>query len=116
MWSEQQPVVEHTQNCGDDSCGLQEEPPNTAPPHHSEQHCVCCGVLHVSGIHNLPGPKVGVQHRHSQEKGPAEDVLPAPAQEVQPASGAADPILHRHYSVCSLHIHHCVVWIGHQTG
>ncbi|KAI3364219.1 hypothetical protein L3Q82_011018 [Scortum barcoo] len=53
--------------------------------------------------------KVGIQHRHHQEEGPAEDVLPAPTQEVQPASGTAD-------SVCPLHIHHCVVWISHQTG
>ncbi len=29
---------------------------------------------------------------------------------------AADAILHRYYSVCSLHIHHCLVWIGLQTG
>ena len=32
--------------------GLQEEPPITAPPHHTEQHCVCCGILQVSGFHS----------------------------------------------------------------
>ena len=31
-------------------------------------------------------------------------------------SGAADPVLHCRHWVCSLHIHHCLVWIGHQTG
>ncbi len=59
--------------------------PPTLPPLYSEEHCVCCGDLPVSGIHNIPGSKMGIQHRHNQEKGPAEDVLPAPAQEVQPA-------------------------------
>ena len=65
--------------------GLQEEPPNTAPPHHTQQHCVCSGDLQVSGIHNLPGSKVGLQHQHHPQKGPAKDVPPAPPQEVQPA-------------------------------
>ncbi|KAI3369644.1 hypothetical protein L3Q82_025351, partial [Scortum barcoo] len=37
-------------------------------------------------------------------------VLPATTQEVQPASGDADSILHHHhYPVCPLYIHHCVV-------
>jgi len=35
----------------------------------------------LSGNHNLPGPKVGLQYRHLLEKGPVEDELPA--QEVQ---------------------------------
>src|SRR4029434_88287 len=74
-----QPGVELAQNCGDDS-GLQEEPPITAPPHHTTQHCVCCGILQVSGFHNLPEPEVGAKHKYSPQKGPAEDVLPAPAQ------------------------------------
>ncbi len=89
---------------------------NTAPGLHSEQLCVCSGNLQVPGIHNLPGPKVDDQHRQRQKKGPAEDVRPASAQEVQPASGAADPISHRYYVVCSLCVSHCRVWIGHQTG
>ena len=55
---------------------------------------VGCGILQVSGNHNLPEPEVGTQHQQSHQKGPAEDVLPAPDQEVQPASGAADPVLH----------------------
>ncbi|KAI3372758.1 hypothetical protein L3Q82_022715, partial [Scortum barcoo] len=31
------------------------QPPNTAPPFHSEQHGVCCG--NFPGFHNLPGPE-----------------------------------------------------------
>ena len=44
--------------------------PPTLPPHHPQQHCVCCGDLQVSVIHNLPGPKakVGLQHRHLHQK------------------------------------------------
>ncbi len=37
------------------------------------------------------------------------DELPVPAQEVQEVLPQDNP-------VCSLHIHHCVVWISHQTG
>lgn len=36
------------------------------------------------------------------------------AQKVQPASGASDPNVLFNYSLFSLHIHHCLVWIGHQ--
>lgn len=73
-------------------------------------------VLQVSGIYNLAGPEVGVQHRHSHQKGQAEDLLPVPSQEIQPASGAADPVLHCNHRVGSLHIHHCLVWTGLSTG
>ncbi len=45
---------------------------------------------------------------HHQEV-PAEDVLPVPAQEVPPASGAADPRL-----LCNHPL--CLVWSGHQKG
>ena len=69
-------------------------PPSLPPPHYTEQYCVCCGILQVSGFHNLPELEVGVKHQNLHQKGPAEDVLPAPAQEEQPASGAADPVLH----------------------
>lgn len=44
----------------------------------------CCGDLQASGIHNLLGPEVGLQHWHHQEEGSAEVELPAPAHEVQP--------------------------------
>lgn len=46
---------------------------------------------------------------------PAEDVHPAPAQEVQPASGNADSVLLCNNPVRSLFIHHCLNWIGHRT-
>lgn len=41
-------------------------------------------------------------------KGPAEDELPVPAQEVRPASGSAGAILHSNNSVCPLHLHRCL--------
>lgn len=50
------------------------------------------------------------------KKFPAEDVLYAPAQAVQPPWGAFDPILLCSNPACCLHIHHCMVWISHQTG
>ncbi|MEQ2281904.1 hypothetical protein AMECASPLE_035031 [Ameca splendens] len=31
-------------------------------------------------------------------------------QDVQPSTGEAGHLLHLDYSICSLHIHHCVVW------
>src|SRR4029434_10772867 len=65
-----QPGVELAQNCGDDS-GLQEEPPSTTPPHHTQQYCVGCGSVQVSGIHNLPESEVGTQHQHHHQEGPA---------------------------------------------
>ncbi len=43
--------------------------------------------------HHLPGPEVGQSHRLHCEKGPAEVVLPSPAEEVQPATGAAETVL-----------------------
>src|SRR4029434_1787508 len=71
--------------------------------------CVCvCVSLHTC--------EVGTQHQHHHQEGPAEDVLPAPAQAVAPAAGAADPVLHCSHRVCSLHFNNCLVWIGHQTG
>ena len=71
------------------------------PPYHTQQHCVCYGNLQVSEIHNLPGPKVDTQHRHCHQKGLAEDVLPAPAQEVKPASLSSLSVSHSHVSVFS---------------
>lgn len=85
------------------------------PSQNTQQRCVGCRIFQVSGVFSLPGPKVGVQHQHSHQKGPAEDVLHMPAQEIQPVSGAADRVLHCSHQVCSLHIHHSLIWIGHQT-
>lgn len=47
-------------------------------------------------------------HTHRSEKGPAETVLTVATQEVQPTIGAAGYLLHSHYSVCPVLIHHCV--------
>ncbi len=45
---------------------------------------------YTSSTRHLPGPEVGQSYRLHCEKGPAEAVLPSPAEEVQPATGAAD--------------------------
>lgn len=58
-----------------------------------------------------------VQHKPYHQKGPAQDELPASAQEVQPASGAADAVLHCHHPVCSLFIHPSGLdWTPNWTG
>ncbi len=58
------------------------ETPCSPPTHHHEQHCDCSGVIQVPGHHHLPGPEVGQSHRLHCKKGPAEVVLPSPAEEV----------------------------------
>ncbi|KAI3352068.1 hypothetical protein L3Q82_020883 [Scortum barcoo] len=58
----------------------------------------------TSGDPNVKLLKKSCRRRHNCHR-------PHPGQ---PASGAADPDLHRHHSVCPLHIHQCV--ISHQTG
>ncbi len=57
-------------------------PPALPTTHHHEQHCDCSGVIQIPGHHHLPGPEVGQSHRLHCEKGPAEVVLPSPAEEV----------------------------------
>ncbi len=49
------------------------------------------------GHHHLPDPEVGQSHGLHCEKGPAEAVLPSPAEEVQPATGTADTVLLCHH-------------------
>nr|XP_049593479.1 uncharacterized protein LOC125979367 isoform X2 [Syngnathus scovelli]XP_049593488.1 uncharacterized protein LOC125979367 isoform X2 [Syngnathus scovelli] len=71
--------------------------------------------LQVPGNHNLWEPEMDRPHRLCPEEGPAEALLPETAQEVQPAAGAAEDLLHCHHPVCPLHRHHCLVWIGLQT-
>lgn len=39
--------------------------------------------LQVSGIHDLPRSEVVIQYRYNHQKGPAEDVLPAPGTLLQ---------------------------------
>ncbi len=67
----------------------------------------CC-VL--SGHHHLPGPEVGQSHWVHCEKGPAEVVLPSPAEEDQPATGAAETVLLCH----PLHVNNCLVQLSYQ--
>ncbi len=49
------------------------------------------------------------------KKGPAEAVLPSPAEEVQPATGAADSVLLCHHRVCPVFIYNCLVWFSYQN-
>ncbi len=67
----------------------------------------CC-VL--SGHHHLPEPEVGQSHWVHCEKGPAEVVLPSPAEEDQPATGAAETVLLCH----PLHVNNCLVQLSYQ--
>ncbi len=58
-------------------------PPALPPTHHHEQHCECSEVILIPGHYNFSGTEVGQWH-WVNEKGPAEVVLPLPAEEVQP--------------------------------
>src|SRR4029434_4484774 len=58
---------------------------------------------------------MGTQHQHNHQEGPAEDVLPAPAQEVQPASAAVDSVLLCSHRVCSLDNAPSLVWLRSAT-
>ncbi len=50
------------------------------------------------------------------EKGPAEVVLPSPAEEVKPATGAAETVLLCHHWIRPLHINNCLVQLNYQIG
>ncbi len=67
--------------------------PQTSPTHHHEQLCDCSGVIQIPGHHNFSGPEVGQSHWVYGGKGPANAILPSPAEEVQPATGAVDTVL-----------------------
>ncbi len=90
------------------------ETPLLSPTHHHEQHGDCSGVIQVPGHHHLPGPEVGHSHRLHCEKGPAEVVLPSPAEEVQPTTGAAETVLLCHHWIRLLHINNCLVQLSYQ--
>ncbi len=62
-----------------------------------EQHCDCSGVIQIPENYNLSGPEVGHSRRRHCEKGPAEAVLPSPAEEVQPSTGTAERVLLCHH-------------------
>ncbi len=48
------------------------------------------------------------------EKGPAEAVLPSPAEKVQPATGSADSVLLCRHWISPLHINICLVQLSYQ--
>ncbi len=76
------------QNCGDDH-GLQEKPP-ALPPH-------------------------TIINRTVATVEPAEIVLTSPAEEIQPATGAAETVLLCHHRVCPVFIYNCLVWFSYQN-
>ncbi len=78
----------------------------SVPTVYHEQHCDCSGVIQIPGHHHLPGPEVG--HSHSPH------CLKGPAEEVQPATGAADTVLLRHHWIRPLHINNCLVQLSYQ--
>ncbi len=53
--------------------------PPCSPPTHNH-HCDCSGVVQIPGHHYLSGPEVGHSNRLHCQKGPAEAVLPSPAE------------------------------------
>ncbi len=57
---------------------------------------------------------MGQSHWVHYEKGPAEVVLPSPAEEVQPATGAADTVLLCHHWIRPLHVNNCLVQLSYQ--
>ncbi len=48
------------------------------------------------------------------DSGPAEAVLPSLAEEVQPATGAAETVQLRHHWICPLHVNNCLVQLSYQ--
>ncbi len=90
------------------------ETPCSPPTHHHEQHCDCSGVIQFPGHHYLSQHEVGQSHRLHCEKGRAEAVLPSPAEEVQPATGAAENFLLCHHWIRPLHINNCLVQLSYQ--
>ncbi len=90
------------------------ETPLHSATHHHEQHCDCIGVIQIPGHHNFSGPEVGQSHWVHGEKGPAEAVLPSPAEEVQPATGAAETVLLCHHWIHPLHFNNCLVQLSYQ--
>ncbi len=57
---------------------------------------------------------MGQSNRVHCEKGPAEAVLPSPAEEVQPATGAANIVLLCHHWIRPLHINNGLVQLSYQ--
>ncbi len=95
-------------------CTSKDYIPYSPPTHHHEQHCDCSGVIEIPGHHNFSGPEVVKSHWVHCEKGPAEVVLPSPAEEVQPATGAAETVLLCHHWIHPLHVNNCLVQLSYQ--
>ncbi len=57
---------------------------------------------------------MGQSYRLHCEKGPKEAVLPSPAEEVQPATGAAETVLLCHHWIRPLHINNYLVQLSYQ--
>ncbi len=68
----------------------------------------------LAGHHNFSGTEVGQSHWVHCEKGPAEVVLPSPAEEVQAATGAAEIVLLCHHWIRPLHANNCLVQLSYQ--
>ncbi len=90
------------------------EIPLLYPTHHHEQHCDCSGVIQVPVHHHHSGHEVEESHWVHFEKGPAEVVLPSPAEKVQPATGAAKTVLLCHNWIRPLHVNNCLVQLSYQ--
>ncbi len=84
------------------------------PTHHHGQHCNSSGVVQIPGHHHLSGPEVGQSHWVHCENGPAEVVLPLPAEKFQSATGAAETVLLGHHRVCSLHFNNCLLQLSYK--
>ncbi len=90
-------------------------PPCSPPTHHHKQHRDCSGVNQIPEHHHLSvRPEVGKSHWVHGEKGPAEAVLPTPAEEVQPATGSAETVLLCHHWIRPLHFNNCLVQFSYQ--
>ncbi len=57
---------------------------------------------------------MGQSHWAHCEKGPAEVVLPSPAEKVQPATGAAETVLICYHWIRPLHFNNCLVQLSYQ--
>src|SRR4029434_8299781 len=89
---------------------------NPAPPTPitlRDSPVIHCLVLPLSGHHHLPGPQVGAEHQLPHQKSSTEDVLPAEAEEVQPAKGKDGALLHLHHRVHPHLLHHRLVRCCH---
>ncbi len=86
--------------------------PPAHPPLIIMDSTVAAVVIQTPGNHHLSGPEVGQSHLLYCVKGPSEAVFSPPAEEVQPAIGAAEKVLLCHNRVCPVFIYNCLVWFS----